>query len=683
MRRFAVLILSVLVTGVSLSLMAADAPLRTIMPYSLLYGGDDGGEKLIERLRAVKARSGIRRFVLSAPSHVVRVTGYAKLDEYERIGARLKRVNEELAEDGIEAGYLVMPTLKCGINHPWTKITGANGKESPISACPADPGFRSYFVSNLTAVARIARPFLIMIEDDFQPHNHPKIDWFGCFCARHLSAFAKRTGKTRTREELYRLFHEMNEPDAYRLRCEWERMLCADLVSLSAELSASVASVSPRTRLALSAPGCLNEPMDAVIAQALAGAHRPAVRYHGSHYGMDTPTDLPPMLHSAQWCRENLSSDIEFWHEADPCPHNPFYASAVRMEALMSSTMAMGYDAPYFWGLEGSVDALERSGCYLDMYRESASRLKAIRDEAKRGKLVGVGVRFDPWMRFQVPYWGEEGYESCSWHRVLNRMGIPVSLGESAVSLYAGRRAFSALSDDEVRKVLAGRVLLDGAAAESLVDRGFGGLVGLRHEACDKVLFTGERVVADGTLVKSAMHQNYGLDNCRVSRLLPDGAEELSVYYAGHPTNVVQSSVTRFVNGLGGRVGVLALDLRDAITPNLFAFRKRDLLVEVCEWLADGHLPIRVVDRPNVMLLANEDKGRTRLFSHLVNLSCDVQLSVSFAVAPRYAGGAVEILDGATWKSADCGWKGRELTVRADVPVYKTLVLRLKRKGTD
>ena len=101
MRRFAALILSVLVTGVSLSLMAADAPLRTIMPYSLLYGGDDGGEKLIERLRAVKARSGIRRFVLSAPSHVVRVTGYAKLDEYERIGARLKRVNEELAEDGI------------------------------------------------------------------------------------------------------------------------------------------------------------------------------------------------------------------------------------------------------------------------------------------------------------------------------------------------------------------------------------------------------------------------------------------------------------------------------------------------------------------------------------------------------------------------------------------------------
>ena len=83
------------------------------------------------------------------------------------------------------------------------------------------------------------------------------------------------------------------------------------------------------------------------------------------------------------------------------------------------------------------------------------------------------------------------------------------------------------------------------------------------------------------------------------------------------------------------------------------------------------------------MLLANEDKGRTRLFSHLVNLSCDVQPSVSFAVAPRYAGGAVEILDGATWKSADCGWKGRELTVRADVPVYKTLVLRLKRKGTD
>ena len=663
--------------GVALSLMAADEPLRTIMPYSLLYGGDDGGEKLIERLRAVKARSGIRRFVLSAPSHVVRVTGYAKLDEYERIGARLKRVNAALAEDGIEAGYLVMPTLKCGINHPWTKITGANGKESPISACPADPGFRSYFVSNLTAVARIAQPFLIMIEDDFQPHNHPKIDWFGCFCARHLAAFAKRTGKARTREELYRLFHEMKEPDAYRLRCEWERMQCDDLVALSSALSASVAAVSSRTRLALSAPGCLNEPMDAAIARALAGKnHRPAIRFHGSHYGMDTPTDFPPLLHSAQWCRENLPSDIEFWHEADPCPHNPFFASAARMEATMSSVFAMGYDESYFWGLSSGEDALETSADYLDMYRAAAPRFEAIRAEARHGRLVGLGVAFDPWERFQIPYWGEESYERGSWYRVLGRMGLPESLGPQKATLYAGARAFSAMDDKGVRTILAGRVFLDGAAAESLIDRGFGELIGLRHEPCDKVLFTGERVVADGALIGSAMHQNYGLDGCRVSRLLPAGADELSVYYAKDPTNVVQSSVTRFRNRLGGRVAVLALDLREAVTANLFCSRKRELLAEAYEWLTEEPLPLRVRDRANEMLLVREGEGG--LMAHLVNLSCDVRTSYAFAVSPRYAGGAVEILDGAAWKPADSAWSGTTLTVRANVPVYKTLVLRIR-----
>ena len=657
------------------SLLAAGAELQTIMPYSLLYGGEGGEAKLVERLKAVKARSGIRRFVLSAPSHVVRVTGYARIEEYERIGAKLARVNAALAADGIEAGYLAMPTLKCGKGHPFVKIVGLNGKESPISACPADPAFRAYFVANLTAVARLAKPFLIMIEDDFQPHNHPNIDWYGCFCERHLASFARRTGKVRTREELYRLFHEMKDPDSFRLRCEWERMQCEDLVKLSETLADAVAAVSPHTRLALSAPGCQNEPMDVAVARALAGErHRPAVRFHGAHYGMDTPTDFPPLLHSAQWSRENLPADIEFWYEADPCPHNPFFASAARMEAMMSSAFAMGFDELYFWGLSSSVDALETASDYLDMYRAAAPRLQAIRAEARRGRLVGMGVAFDPWERLHVPYWGDEPYERGSWHRVIGRMGLPVSLGPQKATLYAGAYAFSAMDDAAVRACLSGRVFLDGVAAESLIGRGYGDLVGLRHEPCDTVLFTGERVIADGALIGSAMHQNYGLDGCRVSRLLPDGAEELSVYFAKDPANVVQSALTRFRNRLGGRVAVLALDLRRAVTANLFCARKRELIAEAYEWLTEEPLPLRVCDRANEMLLVREVEGG--LVAHLVNLSCDVRESYRFIVAPRYAGGKVEILDGATWRPADVDWEGTILTVRAGVPVYKTLVFR-------
>ena len=79
-----------------------------------------------------------------------------------------------------------------------------------------------------------------------------------------------------------------------------------------------------------------------------------------------------------------------------------------------------------------------------------------------------------------------------------------------------------------------------------------------------------------------------------------------------------------------------------------------------------------------------EVRGRLEAVCCPVFVCPDVEHSlVAHGNGRVFVGGAVEILDGATWKSADCGWKGRELTVRADVPVYKTLVLRLKRKGTD
>jgi hypothetical protein len=88
-------------------------------------------------------------------------------------------------------------------------------------------------------------------------------------------------------------------------------------------------------------------------------------------------------------------------------------------------------------------------------------------------------------------------------------------------------------------------------------------------------------------------------------------------------------------------------------------------------------MPARVIDRANVTLLANEDAERTRLMLHLVNLSCDTADGVEFEVCRRLAGRRIEVLDGCEWREADAKWDGRRFKVRASVPVYGTLVLRL------
>jgi hypothetical protein len=67
------------------------------------------------------------------------------------------------------------------------------------------------------------------------------------------------------------------------------------------------------------------------------------------------------------------------------------------------------------------------------------------------------------------------------------------------------------------------------------------------------------------------------------------------------------------------------------------------------------------------------------MFLHAMYLSCDPADSFVLEVLPPYAGGKVEILDGAEWKTAAASWDGERLTVRppSKVKVYGTLDLRI------
>ena len=149
-------------------------------------------------------------------------------------------------------------------------------------------------------------------------------------------------------------------------------------------------------------------------------------------------------------------------------------------------------------------------------------------------------------------------------------------------------------------------------------------------------------------------------------------------------TASVVCPVTFFTNRLGGRVAALAVDLANCVSPNVFSFSKRDLIVSTIGRLGGpSAVPARAVDRVNVALLANEDAGKSRLFLHLVNLSCDPFGSVELEVGAPYAGGTVDVLDGANWRPLPVVWRNGRMTVPADVAVYGTLALRVCRAATS
>ena len=646
----------------------------TVMPFGgSAFGGD--ADKAAERMRIVKERGRISRFVMSGIGSSVRVNGIKGPEDYTDLGRHIAAVQEKVAADGIKIGFFMSPTLNCGINHPWAKFRNFDGTERAFTACPGEEGFRKDLAAKAAALAVEAHPFLFLMEDDFRYWG------LGCFCPRHLSRFSRLSGVNRGRVALIKALREPGV-EGQKLRMAWHRLQVGDLVATAKEVSAAVEAVSPETRIGLCAPGSFPERETAEIACALAGKHRPVVRWWGSFYGHDFPVLTSGRLFSAQWSRENLSPEIEYMYEADPCPRTRFYASAARMEALISTTLASGFCFPLFQALLTREDALETAPDYLNMHGRRLERLQAIKDEAAKGRLVGVQPWFDSDMR--VGGMGGDGKKPLDpegWFRSLNRLGIPVTMAAAPVKLFTGHHTFRTMDDAAITNLLSGGVFLDGAAAETLTERGFAPLIGVKATMRDKIDFSGEHLVTKGESVTfpCAFHQNYGLDGCAVSRVESLGAQNLTEFSAGTKR---QPAITYFENALGGKVAVMAVNLAGCQSSNVFNFRKRDLLVDIFRKLGgDRVVPARVLDRANVTLLANDDGER--LFLHAMYLSCDPADSFVLEVLPPYAGRDVEILDGSRWKPANAVWDGSRLTVRTPtkVKVYGILDLRIAKGG--
>jgi len=593
----------------------------TVVPLGI--GMDGTTEQVVAAILRIHGTTGADRFVLHAPGHAVRTFGYYDEAGYRGVGRRVKAVQDAVAEKGVHVGFLMGPTMNVGINHPWTKFVLQNGQERPFTACPGDPAFRKAFAAHCAAVAAECKPFLYMMEDDF------RLFWGrGCYCARHKA-----------------------KPE----------QAMEDLVLLAEEAAKAIHRVSPDTRIGLSAPGGYLH--DAVrLAKALADGGKPFIRWYGTDYGFDVPMRFPEFLWTPLWTKQNLSEGLECVYEADAAPNSPFYGSGARLAASASVMLANGYDGLWYWmGRVGAPadEPMPNAAAYARTGRD----LAAVGACAREGRPVGVSAF------------------SAAGGRLMARYGIPYRTMSGGVSVYAGAESFSGLADDAVKKILAGCVLLDGDAACELTRRGFCGLIGVRAaERTGPIDFSGELVCADKSRVTSTFHQNYGLDGSEVRRLTCEGAEEISHYFSGSETNRVQSAVTRHVNALGGRVVVLATCLRDATPTNLLNYRKRQMIVDAITWLGgESAIPVRTDKEVNVLVFANEDAAKTRLFVHATQLSCDAISSLTLVVAPPYRGGRVEVLEDGRWKPLAADGRDGRIVIPCTLHLYGTLAVRIVR----
>ncbi|HIW53902.1 MAG TPA: hypothetical protein H9883_02940 [Candidatus Ruthenibacterium merdigallinarum] len=190
---------------------------------------------------------------------------------------------------------------------PCERYVNAEGQAARSCACLLGPQFRSLMGRQLQAWAE-TKPDVLWIDDDFRLHNHStslyglwrgetQVNFpldFGCYCERHLAAFAEKMGRPYTREALVRAV--LRPGKASPLRAQWLAFLGETMTDAAAWIERTVHAVSPATRVALmtSVPDvhAAEGRSWASLLPALSGGAQPILRPHFGPYAESAPREF-------------------------------------------------------------------------------------------------------------------------------------------------------------------------------------------------------------------------------------------------------------------------------------------------------------------------------------------------------------------------------------------------------
>jgi len=451
---------------VALSLMAASTRAEAL-PFSMIrFLADQTEDPQVwqETLAMLKANRAVCDEVWFSTG-----IGVASLERHRKQSANMARAAADLRAANIIPSVQFQATMghsdaiarraDCS-GKTWGGFTGRDGTESKFCSCPRQPGFKAYLVA-MGEIYAAWKPGSIWVDDDLRLDNHAPVMKPLCWCDTCVNAFAEREGVRRTRAELAAACDR--DPALYD---RYERFGFEALADCAAALAETVRRISPETRLGYQHGPWRNDSQRFVY-RALAQA---SGRKVGSRPGGGAYLDHDPrkqvdkcFLMARQMALVVPGGDIaQVCPEIETCPRA--YACRTGEGLVMESflSLAQGMDSlsyfimdPYFetpaWYGETLFKALGKAMPRLRAYvAENADTLP--------GGLVG-----DASAEFA-------------------RVGLPLAPGLSTganAAILTGKGVRSR-SDAALRALVRHSLLLDGAAAEELVRRGFGAaLLGL------------------------------------------------------------------------------------------------------------------------------------------------------------------------------------------------------------
>ncbi len=558
---------------------------------------------------------------------------------------------------------------------PWQRAINVKGTVTRY--CPLDPGYQAYIRDTARKLAA-CRPAMILSDDDVRAFS-PLAE---CTCPLHTAEYNRRTGRSLTPEELRKLISKAD----WRSR---EHMAFAEMqrdtvMTVCRLLREGIDSVDP------SIPSGVCEPFWAWsrryipdTARAMAGPNHTAfARLANGEYFESTPKQTVGnitirTMASAERLR---NSGLLLLDEADTWPHNAWSKSAAAFHAKLAVSAFIGLKGAKLWLVNAHKGRYPVNRHYTDILERHRGYYQAISAATRGTSLSGV---FVPCAReypdFSVASGGN--CDTCDmegWvQSIFSWYGIPYcateDFGQDGIYAISGGKFLSRLTDDDIRAMLSHRALVEGRAAQTLIKRGFGDLMGVELVE-DQPLFTGDHSEMRDDFMTYPKSTKPAL-----FRALP-GARTLSSFiwressFAKDFDRVAASGVA-FTNRLGGTV------VTTSFTPGLSgSYRCSEARQMYVNDLLDaaGGKPFEYscMNAQNVQTLVRRaPDGTTLLLAE--NLNYDPENAVRLRRVARPA--SVEAMsDNGVWTPAAYTHADGILSIPCDWPCYDVKVFRIK-----
>ncbi len=409
-------------------------------------------------------------------------------------------------------------------------------------------------------------------------------------------------------------------------------------------LSDTVKQVSPQTRMGLmcsdpNVHAAEGRPWLKMLQAFSVSGHQPVLRPHYASYHDGTYRDAAREVCMMRKLQPMLDGKMLFTPELENSPGTRFSKSVqlTRLQVAMSFLLAPP-------DITLDIHSFDDTTFHYDpgvdtMLRNSLGRFSTLADWAldcpnERGLQVLWDDRFPMHRKVEVSRMTHLPAPPC-WEGAMDLFGFSTTFYPGEVKL-ASRSYLEERSDDEIRKLLKAKLMIEGDGAAHLIERGFGASIGLRScrpleganfEEMTNRHFAGKYFGGDETTVYD---QKY--------RLEPVEQAIVATEMFGPDRSFRVPGMTLYANAAGGRIATIPLSGShgDLYSMGFRGWKRQVVIKNILEWINRGPLPLFVENAPNVFPIRRD--GKKSILVGICNLSSDPFTRVSFELANPFEG---------------------------------------------